>query len=142
MTTFFAVLLSLLVWVSLGVFVALCVGAGNGNAGDVASLPKSCPNRRGRFSDFLMIGDATMDIETFWNSLSDKSELTAVIENQELRIKQLEGQLRFQHEVLEEICELVDEKTQTPLQNMGMIRIKAEVALRAATKSSLLSKVI
>lgn len=116
MTTFFAVLLSLLVWVSLGVFVALCVGAGNGNADDVASLPNDL--------------------------LNDKSKLTAVIENQELRIKQLEGQLQFQHEVLEKICELVDEKSQTPLQNMGMIRIKAEVALRAATKSGLLSKVI
>ncbi len=83
----------------------------------------------------MMSGDGAMDIETFWNSLRDKSELTRVIANQELRIKQLEGQLRFQHEVLEEIRELVDEKSKTPLQNMGMIRIKVEVALRAAAKS-------
>ncbi len=80
-----------------------------------------------------------MDIETFWNSLGDKSELTRVIANQELRIKQLEGQLRFQHEVLKEVLELADEKSKTPLQNMGMIRVKAQVALRAAVKSGLLS---
>ncbi len=80
-----------------------------------------------------------MDIEALGNLLDNKSELSGVIENQELRIKQLAGQLRFQFEVLKEVLELADEKSKTPLQNMGMIRVKAQVALRAAVKSGLLS---
>ncbi len=38
MTTFFAALLGLLVWMALGVFVAFCVSAGNGDVGDAAPL--------------------------------------------------------------------------------------------------------
>lgn len=48
-------------------------------------------------------------------------------------------QLRFQHEVLAEIHELTDPESKTPLQDLQLIRIKAQVALRAAAKSWLLS---
>lgn len=46
MTTFFVVLLGLLVWVVLGVFVAFCVRAGNGDVSDVALLPNDERRRR------------------------------------------------------------------------------------------------
>jgi len=41
--------------------------------------------------------------------------------------------------VLAEIHELADEKSKTPLQDRQLIRIKAQVALRQAAKSGLLS---
>lgn len=80
-----------------------------------------------------------MDIETLWNSLGDKSELTEVIATQKFCIEQFAAHHRFQLEVLREVLELADEKSKTPLQNIGMIRVKAQVALRAAAKSGLLS---
>ena len=47
-------------------------------------------------------------------------------------------QMRFQHEVLSEIHDLSDPRSKTPLQDMQMIRSKAQVALCAAKKSGLL----
>ena len=69
----------------------------------------------------------------------DVGHLTASLEASEALIKRMEEQLRFQHEVLAEIHELADEKSKTPLQDRQLIRIKAQVALRQAAKSGLLS---
>ena len=80
-----------------------------------------------------------MDIEALGDLMDGRGELAGAIANQELYIKRLVDQLRFQHEVLAEIHELADEKSKTPLQDRQLIRIKAQVALRQAAKSGLLS---
>ena len=80
-----------------------------------------------------------MDIEALGDLMDGRGELAGAIANQELYIKRLVDQLRFQHEVLAEIHELTDEKSKTPLQDRQIIRIKAQVALRQAAKSGLLS---
>lgn len=78
-------------------------------------------------------------IEALGELMDGKGELAGAIANQEMYIKRLVDQLRFQHEVLAEIHELTDPKSKTPLQDLQMIRIKAQVALRAAAQSGLLS---
>ena len=80
-----------------------------------------------------------MNFEALGDLMDGKGELAGAIANQELYIKRLVDQLRFQHEVLAEIHELTDEKSKTPLQDRQIIRIKAQVALRQAAKSGLLS---
>ncbi len=79
-----------------------------------------------------------MDIEALVDLMDGKGELAGAIANQETYIKRLIDQLRFQHEVLAEIHELSDSKSKTPLQDRDLIRIKSQVALRAASKSGLL----
>ena len=79
-----------------------------------------------------------MNLEALGNLMDGKGELAGAIANQEMYIKRLVDQLRFQHEVLAEIHELSDPKSKTPLNNLGLIRIKAQVALRLAAKSGLL----
>ena len=78
-------------------------------------------------------------IEALGELMDGKGELAGAIANQEMYIKRLVDQLRFQHEVLAEVHELTDPKSKTPLQDLQMIRIKAQVALRAAAQSGLLS---
>ncbi len=53
--------------------------------------------------------------------------------------RRLLDQLRFHHEVLAEIYDLTDPASRTPLADRDICRIKAAVALKAATKSGLLS---
>ena len=79
------------------------------------------------------------ELEALGDLMDGKGELAGAIANQELYIKRLVDQLRFQHEVLAEIHDLADFKSNTPLQDRSLIRIKAEVAIRAAAKSGLLS---
>ena len=79
-----------------------------------------------------------MDIEALGDLMDGRGELAGAIANQELYIKRLVDQLRFQHEVLAEIHELAEEKTKTPLYNLAMIHSKAQVALRVAAQSGLL----
>ena len=77
-------------------------------------------------------------IEALGDLMDGRGELAGAIANQELYIKRLVDQLRFQHEVLAEIHELAEEKTKTPLYNLAMIHSKAQVALRVAAQSGLL----
>lgn len=78
-------------------------------------------------------------IEALGELMDGKGELAGAIANQEMYIKRLVDQLRFQHEVLAEIHELSDPQSKTPLQGRDLIRIKSQVALRAASQSGLLS---
>ena len=80
-----------------------------------------------------------MNLEALGDLMDGKGELAGAIANQEVYIKRLVDQLRFQHEVLAEIHELSDPKSKTPFQDRDLIRIKSQVALRAASKSGLLS---
>lgn len=80
-----------------------------------------------------------MDIEALVDLMDGKGELAGALASNEMYTKRLIDQLRFQHEVLSEIHDLADFKSKTPLQDRDLIRIKAEVALRAASKSGLLS---
>lgn len=80
-----------------------------------------------------------MDIEALGDLMDGKGELAGAMANQDLYTNRLLDQLRFQHEVLAEIHELSDPKSNTPLQDRDLIRIKSQVALRAAAKSGLLS---
>jgi len=80
-----------------------------------------------------------MNLEALGDLMDGKGELAGAIANQEMYIKRLVDQLRFQHEVLAEIHELSDPKSKTPLQDRDLIRIKAHVALRQAAQSGLLS---
>jgi len=78
-------------------------------------------------------------IEALGELMDGKGELAGAIANQEMYIKRLVDQLRFQHEVLAQIHEFAEPKSKTPLRDLEMIRIKAQVAMRAASKSGLLS---
>ncbi len=80
-----------------------------------------------------------MNLEALGDLMDGRGELAGALANSEQRTARLVDQLRFQHEVLAEIHELADEKSKTPPNNLGLIRIKAQVALRLASKSGLLS---
>jgi hypothetical protein len=80
-----------------------------------------------------------MDIEALGDLMDGKGELAGAMANQDLYTNRLLDQLRFQHEVLAEIHELSDPKSNTPLQDRDLIRIKAHVALRQAAQSGMLS---
>ena len=69
----------------------------------------------------------------------DVGHLTASLEASEALIKRMEAQLRFQHEVLAEIHALTEPDSQHPLTDRDLVRVKAQVALRQAAKSGLLS---
>ena len=66
----------------------------------------------------------------------DVGHLTASLEASEALIKRMELQLRFQHEVLAEIHEI---SKVASFANSQLVRTKAEVALRQAAKSGLLT---
>lgn len=78
-------------------------------------------------------------LESLGNLMDGCGELAGAMVNTELHTKRLMDQLRFLHTVLADVHDLADEKSKTPMQNMGLIRIKTQVALRAAAKSGLLS---
>jgi len=80
-----------------------------------------------------------MNLEALGELMDGKGELAGALASNEMYTKRLVDQLRFQHEVLAEIHELADDKSKTPLQDQQLIRIKAQVALRQAAKSGLLS---
>ena len=80
-----------------------------------------------------------MDIEALVDLMDGKGELAGALANSEQRTARLVDQLRFQHEALAEIHALTEPDSQHPLTDRDLIRVKAQVALRAASKSGLLT---
>jgi hypothetical protein len=80
-----------------------------------------------------------MNLEALGDLMDGNGELAGALASSEQRIEQLVQQLRFMHTVIAEVHELADEKSKTPLNNLGLIRVKAHVALRVAAQSGLLS---
>ena len=75
-------------------------------------------------------------------SLLDGSQqvgMATALDQSELLARRLLDQVRFLREVLEEIHELTEPRSKTPLLDMQMIRVKSSVAIRAIEKSGLLS---
>ena len=79
-----------------------------------------------------------MNFEALGDLVDGKGVLAGAIANQELYIMRRVDHLRFLHTVLADVHDLADEKSKTQLQNMGLIRIKTQVALRAVAQSGLL----
>ncbi len=79
-----------------------------------------------------------MDIEALGELMDGRGELAGALASNEQRIAQILQQLRFMHTVIAEVNDLADEKSKTPLDNLGLIRVKAQVALRVAAQSGLL----
>lgn len=74
------------------------------------------------------------------NSLMDgEGELAGAMASNELILSRLVQQLLFMNEALEDIYDLADPASKTPLQNLGLIRTKARVATDQAAKLGLLS---
>ena len=80
-----------------------------------------------------------MNVEAIGELMDGKGEIAADMAGIEVRISRLVDQLRFQHEVIAQIHEFADPKSKTPLRDLEMIRIKAQVAMRQAAQSVLLS---
>lgn len=80
-----------------------------------------------------------MNLEALGDLMDGNGELAGALASSEQRIEQLVQQLRFMREVMAQVHELADEKSKTPLNNLGLIRVKAHVALRVAAQSGLLS---
>ena len=80
-----------------------------------------------------------MNIEALGELMDGRGELAGAIACNEQRIAQIVQQLKFLHTVVAEVHDLADEKSVAPLNNIGLIRIKAQVALRVAAQSGLLS---
>ena len=80
-----------------------------------------------------------MNLESLGELMDGKGELAGAIACNEQRIEQLVQQLRFMRTVIADVHDLADEKSVAPLNNIGLIRIKAQVALRVAAQSGLLS---
>ena len=78
-------------------------------------------------------------IEALGDLMDGKGELAGAIACNEQRIAQIVQQMKFLHTVVAEVHDLADEKSVAPLNNIGLIRIKAQVALRVAAQSGLLS---
>ena len=79
-----------------------------------------------------------MNFEALGDLMDGKGELAGAVASNEQRIAQILQQLRFMHTVIAEVNDLADEKSKTPLDNLGLIRVKAQVALRVAAQSGLL----
>ena len=79
-----------------------------------------------------------MNLEALGDLMDGKGELAGAMANTELHTKRLMDQLRFLHTVLTDVHDLADDESKTPLQNMGLIRIKTQVALRAVAQSGLI----
>ena len=79
-----------------------------------------------------------MNLEALGDLMDGKGELAGAMASNEQRIAQLVQQLRFLHTVVAEVHDLADEKSLAPLNNIGLIRIKVQVALRVAAQSGLL----
>ena len=80
-----------------------------------------------------------MDIEALGELMDGRGELAGALASNEMYTKRLIDQLRFQHEVLAEIHELTGAESKHPLTDRDLIRVKAQVALRQAAKSGLLT---
>ena len=80
-----------------------------------------------------------MNLEALVDLMDGKGEFAGAIACNEQRIAQIVQQLKFLHTVVAEVHDLADEKSGAPLNNIGLIRIKAQVALRVAAQSGLLS---
>ena len=80
-----------------------------------------------------------MNLESLGELMDGKGELAGAIACNEQRIEQIVRQLKFLHTVVAEVHDLADEKSVAPLNNIELIRIKAQVALRVAAQSGLLS---
>ena len=80
-----------------------------------------------------------MNIEALGELMDGRGELAGALVGNEQRIEQLVQQLRFMRTVIADVHDLADEKSLAPLNNIGLIRIKAQVALRVAAQSGLLS---
>ncbi|OQA30092.1 MAG: hypothetical protein BWY57_03051 [Betaproteobacteria bacterium ADurb.Bin341] len=80
-----------------------------------------------------------MNLEALGDLMDGKGELAGAIACNEQRIAQIVQQMKFLHTVVAEVHDLADEKSVAPLNNIGLIRIKAQVALRVAAQSGLLS---
>ncbi len=79
-----------------------------------------------------------MDIEALGELMDGRGELAGALVGNEQRVEQLVQQLRFMRTVIADVHDLADEKSKAPLNNIGLIRIKAQVALRVAAQSGLL----
>lgn len=79
-----------------------------------------------------------MNLEALGDLMDGNGELASALASNEQRIAQILQQLRFMHTVITEVHDLADEKSKTPLNNLGLIRVKAQVALRVAAQSGLL----
>ena len=89
--------------------------------------------------DFDKLGEVIDGYAPDWRPVAaseDVKKLNATIEARDALIKRMEAQLRFQHEVLAEIHEMAKIAS---FANSEMIRTKAQVALRQAAKSGLLT---
>jgi hypothetical protein len=89
--------------------------------------------------DFEKLGAVIDGYAPDWRPVAaseDVKKLNATIEARDALIKRMEAQLRFQHEVLAEIHEMAKIAS---FANSEMIRTKAQVALRQAAKSGLLT---
>lgn len=80
-----------------------------------------------------------MNLEALGDLMDGKGELAGAIACNEQRIAQIVQQMKFLHTVVAEVHDLADEKSVAPLNNIWLIRIKAQVALRVAAQSGLLS---
>ncbi len=83
-------------------------------------------------------GALPIDMQSL-GGLIDGEGLAAEVASADDITRRLLDQLRFHHEVLAEIYDLTDPASRTPLADRDICRIKAAVALKAATKSGLLS---
>ncbi len=79
-----------------------------------------------------------MNLGALGDLMDGRGELAGALASNEQRIAQILQQLRFMHTVIAEVNDLADEKSKTPLDNLGLIRVKAQVALRVAAQSGLL----
>ena len=79
-----------------------------------------------------------MNLEALGELMDGRGELAGAIACNEQRIAQIVQQLKFLHTVVAEVHDLADEKSVAPLNNIGLIRIKTQVALRVAAQSGLL----
>ena len=89
--------------------------------------------------DFDKLGEVIDGYAPDWRPVragEDVGHLTASLEASEALIKRMEAQLRFQHEVLAAIHELCQPEISSVA---ALIRTKAQVALRQAAKSGLLT---
>ena len=65
--------------------------------------------------------------------------LATALDQSELLARRMLDQVRFLSEVLGDIHDIAESRSFTPLQDIQMIKIKAQVAIRAIEKSGLLS---
>lgn len=79
-----------------------------------------------------------MNLGALGDLMDGRGELAGALVGNEQRIEQLVQQLRFMNTVIADVHDLADENSVEPLNNIGLIRIKAQVALRVAAQSGLL----